>query len=553
MIQKLPDELLCMIISHTLEGTTGDVSTLRALEASCRCLRTVSSGNEHWQDPCFELYKDMEMTSEEIESVKDHRYMYYRQMSMFTAVPNLLDTAVNNPAKRYDALMELASYGPFARMPLHDVLLGDPTMFSHQLYASHSFNSLLISRHMKRLAAIATDPNADAVSLIEAYHAFNSMVRHEGLTMPQIFALPLEVTLMERDGIDLSLPALSRAAVLCQKFGFPLGNFATTKVDFLTDTSMKNLSDVTIAGLVAYYGRKYAGLDVSIACLPFQAFPRIKVGDQEYVYVDMLQEQPLISHAELIDRCVRHGFDESVIDQSLSVQAVGEALTRDTMTTARQFAMQIVSQSKAKGIGKVPRIADSFFRLMIVKILFGQDKTQVVDAVWCASYVISHLWYQRPALLATLYDISPKYARHVVLDHGPILKQNLVPDYSRDNMGLDINPSVMESRMAVAPLYAVGQPVTRNNRDNCIVLFQGPGFYLVISEIDGLVCANEQELTPFSYMVALSYDKIGEYFSGFDRTSGLYIIGVDLAKALEQGNRLNNSFLDPPTNRPVVV
>lgn len=337
--------------------------------------------------------------------------------------------------------------------------------------------------------------------------------------------------LLQRDGMDLTLPATQRAWVLAHHFSLPQPEGCRTKVDLMTDTSLKSLSDISLLGLYAWYGQKYCDLDVSLVVLPFQTFARIEDPTNEQdgcFFLDVTAPSPLISKTALLQRCIDNNLQitETLLAPS-SVITVADALVRDAMVNARSTIVpQLVANAQQKSSTNVPKLADSFLRLMSVKILFGSDRAEVQDATWCAAFIISNMWYQRPNMLETVYQMTPGYARHLVLDHFGVLKTKLVPEYK--DLGAYANEQL--EPVSSAGKYCVGQTVLHKpSQCACIIVHRSDSHYVLYSELDGLISSPITDFTPSAHMVALGYDKVGEYFAGYDWDSNVYIPGIDLA------------------------
>ncbi|KAA8917104.1 hypothetical protein TRICI_000776 [Trichomonascus ciferrii] len=530
MMERLPSELLYIVCEYL----TPDIDSLSALGHVSARLREISGENKFWKPSMMELYtRQLGLAEHEIAAITSHRDMYYEQMRLFHDMPRMVVKASSSRERRLEALVDIARHGPFATMPLQEVVMKGKGLFSHQYYAVHCLNSIQNCRCMHALQRIAQNPASHTVlDLLSAFHNFNTLRKEQTVDLPELFSVPLGLMLLQRDGMDMKLPVTQRAWLLAHHFSLPQPDGCRTKVDLMTDTSLKSLSDVSLLGLYAWYGKEYCNIEVSLVVLPFQTFARIEDPAQEdggCFFLDVTStSSPLISKTALIQKCIDHNME--ITDHLLkpsSVTTVANALVRDAMVNARSTIVpQLVANAQQKSSTNVPKLADSFLRLMTVKILFGTDRTEVQDATWCAAYIISNMWYQRPNMLETVYQMSPEYARHLVLDHFGVLKTKLVPEYK--DLGAYANEKLKP--MSQSGQYRVGQTVLHKpSQCACIVVHRSDNHYILYSELDGLISSAVTDFTPSTHMVALGYDKVGEYFAGYDWDNNVYIPGVDLA------------------------
>jgi hypothetical protein len=529
MMEQLPSELLYIVCEYL----TPDIDSLSALGHVSARLRAVSGDNKFWRPSMMELYtRQLDLAEHEIAAIRNHRDMYYEQMRLFHDMPRMVDKAASSREGRMDALVGIARHGPFATLPLQEVVMKGKGLFSHQYYAVHCLDSIQNCRFMHALQRIAHDPsNHTVLDLLSAFHNFSTLRKGQTLELPELFSVPLGLMLLQRDGMDVTLPATQRAWLLAHHLSLPQPEGCRTKVDLMTDTSLKSLSDVSLLGLYAWYGQKHCNLDVSLVVLPFQTFARIEDSEQDdgCFFLDVTSSaSPLISKTTLLQKCIDNNLE--ITDDLLkpsSVAIVANALVRDAMVNARSAIVpQLVANAQQKSSTNVPKLADSFLRLMTVNILFGTDRTEVQDATWCAAYIIANMWYQRPNMLETVYQMSPEYARHLVLDHFGVLKTKLVPEYK--DLGAYANEKLKPA--SLAGQYRVGQTVLHKpSQCACIIVHRSNNHYILYSELDGLISSPITDFTPSAHMVALGYDKVGEYFAGYDWDHNVYIPGIDLA------------------------
>lgn len=533
-MDRLPTELFYSIVDYLVP----DIDSLVALGQVSSRLRAVSSDNRFWRQSLSELYhQQLHLTEDEISAIQCHRDVFFKQMRLFHEMPSMIDRAVASRGERLNALMDICEHGPLSVMPLQEVVMKGKGLFSHQYYAVHCLDALQNCRSMSQLEKISSNPQSHTVlDLLTAFHNFNTLRKGKTLELPDLFSVPLGLLVLQRDGMDPTLPTPQRAWLLASHFSLPQSESCRTKVDLMADTSLRSLSDISLLGLYAWYGKEYCNLNVSLVVLPFQCFARIENDDEEsscfFLDVTAPAGSPFITKETLLQRCIDNGMpspiSEEAVLQPSSVHTVANSLVRDAIVNARTTTVpKLVSNAQKRSSTNVPKLADSFLRLMTVKVLFGGDSNadEVKDAAWCAGYIISNLWYQRPRLLDMVHSLTPDYAKPLMWEHFGVLKTKLVPEYK------DLGDANNDNTLTEQEDFKVGSTVTHNpTQCSCIIVHRSQSYYVLYSEIDGLVSSSVADISPSSHMVALGYDKVGEYFSGYDCSKNVYIPGVDLAK-----------------------